>query len=296
MAIPVETQNAPAAVAMREFLDIVLAEDAPSAAALDGTELVVVLKNGDAASTTAQDIADLAPGGGGGSSNASPGYPTGTTAPTRMETFLRPGMGSQADSPATVTNGWWNSYVQGGGSLSIPKFGSARFSFSSADADQIAQLNGRMVKGRWPGLEFGMKARAAFRADGGGAPINAAEYWASFGFQTNDSNKESSDFALFMYHHNGTSVEFAARRRASGGAIATTALTYPGDGVYCTMEVIIKNGQVEFWLNGVLVVTDTTTLPSAQLREIALLRKNSGTTATSVDVAWLSAYYEGADA
>ena len=221
-------------------------------------------------------------------------YPAGLSVAPRFEAFVRPGVGISADNSA-ITNEWFGRYSQGAGTFEVPSatYGRGRINLQGTNNDAITQFNGAIAKSRASGVVMAFKGKIAFRSSGS-APIGTSEYWVSFGFQPNNSDKESTDFALFQYHYNGSAVEFAARRRASSGSIATTVLTYPGDATFCTLEVIVRNTQVEFWLNGSLVVTDTTNLPSVPLREMFIIRKTSGTTSGSADFDWLAAYYEGA--
>jgi hypothetical protein len=95
------------------------------------------------------------------------------------------------------------------------------------------------------------------------------------------------NFALFHWRWNGTAAEFVARRRRANGSIISTALTAPpADGELRLRTVINGQTSVEFWVNGVLQVTDTTNVPlsTAVLLEVVEVFHQAGTADRGVNL------------
>ncbi len=267
------------------------ARDALGAALVAGTGISITPNDGSDTITIA------ATGGGGGSTNhEAQGYPSGNNALTREEYFWKLGKGINASTPATANmSASLGLYVDGGASIARPNTTSERIRLANGSTSGAAraQYSGTAVRAlSASGRTFGLKARVAFNPTGV-APIGVAEYWASVGFQLADSNKESTTFLAFQYHHNGTGVEFAARRRINSGSITTTPLTYPGDNVEVTLEIVITETEIRFYQDGVLVLTDTTNLPTAALREQVMVGRTTGTSNGAIDVLWMAAFATG---
>jgi hypothetical protein len=226
------------------------------------------------------------------------GYPKGNNAPSREEHFFKLGNGINANDGYipndAITS--FNTYSDGGAVISRLNTTTETIRLrlnTSSGSSVTSQYSGATGKAySVAGRSYGFKARLAFNPLAI-APTGTDNWWASVGFQVLNSDKEPSDFLLFQYHYNGSAVEFAARRRVSSGSITTTTLTYPGDGVYVTLEVVITETSILFYQDGTLVVTDTTNLPSAQLREMLLVRRTSGTLDGSANILWFASYADG---
>lgn len=95
------------------------------------------------------------------------------------------------------------------------------------------------------------------------------------------------NFAMFHWRWNGTAAEFVARRRRANGTIVATALTAPPANGELRLRTVV-NGQtsVEFWVNGVLQVTDTTNMPlsTAVLLETVDVFHQAGTADRGVNL------------
>lgn len=116
---------------------------------------------------------------------------------------------------------------------------------------------------------------------------NTWGFTCGFNGAVTSNDTPGQNFAMFHWRWNGTAAEFVARRRRANGSIISTALTAPPAGGELRLRTVI-NGQtsVEFWVNGVLQVTDTTNMPlsTAVLLELVEVFHQAGTADRGVNL------------
>ncbi len=120
------------------------------------------------------------------------------------------------------------------------------------------------------------------------APSATNDYQLSFGFQPANSDREPADYVRLDYRWTGSAVEYAARRRVSSGTVQSVALTAPTADTWFVAAVAVSDGLVEYYLDGVLVASATTTIPTASLREILLINQTTAANANGYDCDWLA--------
>lgn len=100
---------------------------------------------------------------------------------------------------------------------------------------------------------------------------------------------ELSDGIFFRYTHSVNSGKWECVTRTSGVETATDSGISPSATVFDIMEIRINSNasSVGFYINGTLVATNTTNIPSAiQLTYVTKIEKSAGTTARNVLVDW----------
>jgi hypothetical protein len=220
-------------------------------------------------------------------------YPGGLTAPPTQSWLLRPGTNGMRVDGSVPSNFRVEQYFTGSANIDrASNSSSILLSTGSSAGTAEAQFNGtnlpvNIARGNTNRLKF----RGRF-APNAVPPSSTTDYWAFIGFADNSGAKEPSNFAAFMYHHNGTGVEFASRRRSGGGAIQTSVLTYPGDNTDMTLEVVLTLGRVDFILNGVGAFA-TTDIPTGDLRELIQIKRTSGSSIAQLLYHWSAFSVEG---
>ena len=220
-------------------------------------------------------------------------YPCGTTAPATQSWLIRPGTNGMRVDGSTSSNFRVEQYVTGSATIDRASNSSSILLSTGSSAGTVeAQFNGTNLP---VNIARGNTNRIKFRgrfAPNAVAPTSATDYWVQIGFADNTGIKEPNNFAFFMYHHTGSGVEFASRRRSGGGSIQTNVLTYPGDNTDVTLEVILTSGRVDFILNGVGSFA-TTDIPTGDLRELLQVKRTSGTSVAQFLYHWAAFSTEG---
>jgi hypothetical protein len=220
-------------------------------------------------------------------------YPGGLTAPSTQSWLLRPGTNGMRVDGSIPSNFRVEQYVTGSSTIDrASNSSSILLSTGSSAGTAEAQFNGTNLP---VNIARGNTNRIKFRgrfAPNAVAPSSTTDYWVFIGFADNSGAKEPSNFAAFMYHHNGTGVEFASRRRSGGGSIQTSVLTYPGDNTDVTLEVILTSGRVDFILNGVGSFA-TTDIPTGDLRELIQVKRTTGSSVGQLLYYWSAFSTEG---
>lgn len=150
----------------------------------------------------------------------------------------------------TTTTGYTLAYKGGGGGINMIRFGTAAFV---------------------------MKWRLAVSALSDGTDT----YHISFGFsEAATANKDMTDGAYFTYTHSVNSGNWQAVT-ASASTRTTTNLATPPSTSYQTFEIRVNEAATEvlFYLNGSLVATHTTNIPTADTVGVNInIVKSAGTT------------------
>ena len=149
----------------------------------------------------------------------------------------------------TTTTGYTIGYHCGGGGINMVRFGTAAFT---------------------------MKWRLAVSAVSDGTDT----YHISFGFsEAASSSKDMTDGAYFTYTHSVNSGNWQAVT-ASASTRTTTNLATPPSTSFQTFEIRVNEAatEVTFYLNGTLVATHTTNIPTADTVGVNInIVKSAGT-------------------
>jgi hypothetical protein len=119
------------------------------------------------------------------------------------------------------------------------------------------------------------------------APSATDDYYFGLGFQLANSDRTPADFVVLSYWYDGSSAVFEARRRVSSGTVQSASLTFPTADAWTVIAVAVSDGLVEYYVNGSLVSSATTTIPTAELREIMFINQTTAANVNGVDVDWL---------
>lgn len=296
--IPVETPNAPAAAAMRDFLGLVPAQDLSDAAALDGTEYVAIVQADSDFRTTLQDIADLATGGGA----ADP-----VIAPTSV-TYFTELLGNGSDGGFLVSFPWYTqgNVVNGANQIDIgvdaaaASRGTRRLrtsTSSSARSSIVSYKDSAYLTLDAITLELEYRIRLVQ------APTSGEDFEFFFGLgQSTFSQVPDNmfDLAMFRYRWDGSAAVFLSSTRSGAGTIQDTTLTTPTLSTFFSAKVIIPtSGNVTFHLDtgsGYSQVASHSTKPRNNVNTLAHgvgMAKVAGTTEVYGDVDAMLAKYSG---
>lgn len=131
----------------------------------------------------------------------------------------------------------------------------------------------------------GFKVRLEDLSDG-------TETYECYGGFTDEANTIASvtDGVLFHYSHGSSSGQWECITRSNGTTTTTASgVTVVADTDY-NLEVSVYNTEANFYINGTLVATNTTNIPSGiarQTSQTVTIRKLAGTTSRTAYVEWL---------
>jgi hypothetical protein len=259
MTIPVETPNPAAAAAMRSFLGIIPTEDLPAAGSVSGTEKIAALQGVNPVFVTPSQIAAL-----GGDV-----FPTLAGNARRVFAWDSRIVG-EASGVNNLFAARWTYSAGGGGSATAPTGKGdtvglqLRRGTGGAGFARVAYPNsfvGTNFAEVGTTLEF--ETTLYFPSTFAVAPDATQNWGFNAGFASQSGDAPGQNFAVFQWRWNGSAAEFVARRRRANGAIVSTVITPPVDAK--TRLRVVINGQtnVQFFVNGALLVTDTTNIPIA---------------------------------
>jgi hypothetical protein len=141
----------------------------------------------------------------------------------------------------------------------------------------------------WARLSFSANFRIVTLADG----TNSYRIFVGFNSSYDSTTAPTIRSAGLFYDNNNANWQ-AYTYNASVGTITDTGIAAVADGSYNTFLTRINGtSNVEFFINGVLVATNTTNLPSTQVCPQMAIQKTAGTTSRQIFCDWIRFFGSG---
>jgi hypothetical protein len=134
----------------------------------------------------------------------------------------------------------------------------------------------------WAGLSFAANFRIVTLADA----TNAYQIFVGFNSSYDSTTPPTTRAAGLFYDNNNANWQ-AYTYNSSVGTITNTSVAAVADGSYNTFLTRVNGtGNVQFFINGVLVATNTTNIPSVQVCPQIAIQKTAGTSSRNIICDW----------
>jgi hypothetical protein len=156
---------------------------------------------------------------------------------------------------------------------------------TGTNASGGAALSGNIgyVFSSWARLSFASNFRIPTLADG----TNSYRIFVGFNSSYDSTTAPTTRSAGLFYDNNSVNWQ-AYTYNASVGTITSTGVAAVADGSYNTFLTRVNGtSNVEFFINGVLVATNTTNLPSTNVCPVIHIQKTAGTTSRNILSDWV---------
>jgi hypothetical protein len=135
----------------------------------------------------------------------------------------------------------------------------------------------------WARLSFSSNFRIVTLADG----TNSYRIFTGFNSAYDSTTAPTTRSAGLFYDNNNVNWQ-AYTYNSSTGTITDTGVAAVADGSYNTFLTRVNGTtNVQFFINGVLVATNTTNLPSTNVCPVVHIQKTAGTTSRNIISDWI---------